>query len=66
MQAMAYMLIIWQVKAFALYTSRLTVQDMTKFKDRDDGGYESILGELRRWVKGLQPNGTLSALIAHS
>lgn len=59
---MAYMLITWQVECFATSTLRLTAQGMTKFKDRDDDGYELILGELRRWVKGLQPNGIVSAL----
>ena len=28
---------------------------MTKFNSKDDAGYELVLGELRRWVKGLQP-----------
>ncbi|KAM0800739.1 hypothetical protein BDR22DRAFT_932188 [Usnea florida] len=28
--------------------------DMTKFDDKDSAGYESVLGELRRWVKKLQ------------
>ncbi|KAL9064370.1 MAG: hypothetical protein Q9161_008926 [Pseudevernia consocians] len=31
-------------------------KDMTKFNDRDDDGYTKIVGELRRWVKGLQAN----------
>ena len=35
---------------------------MTKFNDKDDDGYASISGELMRWVKGLQANGTVSAL----
>lgn len=43
-------------------TLRLTFQDMTKFDGKMDPGYESILGQLRRWVKGLQPNGIVSAL----
>ena len=38
----------------AVCTITLTVQDMTKF-DTDDDGYEAISGELRRWVKELQP-----------
>ena len=33
----------------------LIVQDMTKFNNNEDDGYEKILGELRRWVKRLQP-----------
>lgn len=63
---MAYMLITWQVRAFALYVCKLTAQDMTKFNDKDDDGYASVLGELRRWVKGLQANGTLFALGGNS
>ena len=35
---------------------------MTKFNDKDDDGYTKIVGELRRWVKGLQANGIVSAL----
>lgn len=55
MQTMEYMLITWQVISFVAYIIKLTAQDMTKFGSRDDDGYESILGELRRWVKRLQP-----------
>ena len=41
---------------FTTRVARLTVQDMTKFSDRDDnGGYESVSGELRRLVKKLRP-----------
>lgn len=54
-RTMGYMLITWYVSFFAMHTFTLTVQDMTKFTDRDDDGYVSISGELRRWVKGLQP-----------
>lgn len=54
---MAYMPITWQVKTFTVCTLRLTAQDMTKFNNRDEDGYKSIWRELRRWVKGLQPNG---------
>lgn len=63
---MAYMLITWQVKFLALYVFKLTAQDMTKFNNKDDDGYESILGELRRWVKVLQPHGISSALTVNS
>ncbi|SLM34065.1 P-loop containing nucleoside triphosphate hydrolase, partial [Lasallia pustulata] len=38
-----------------VYGRPLIVQDMTKFDTKDNAGYESVLGELRRWVKGLQP-----------
>ena len=38
-----------------MYGLLLIVQDMTKFNNNKDDGYEKVLGELRRWVKGLQP-----------
>ena len=50
-----------------VYGLSLIVQDMTKFNNKDDAGYESVLGELRRWVKGLQPAlGTAPAQIIHA
>ena len=50
-----------------VYSLPLIVYDMTKFKDKDDAGYESVLGELRRWVEGLQPAlGTAPTNIVHA
>ncbi|MCJ1460233.1 hypothetical protein MMC28_010612, partial [Mycoblastus sanguinarius] len=40
---------------YASYGIHANHVDMTKFNNKDDAGYESVLGELRRWVKGLQP-----------
>ncbi|KAL8831007.1 MAG: hypothetical protein Q9191_001103 [Dirinaria sp. TL-2023a] len=39
---------------YASYGIHANHMDMTKF-NKDDKGYESVLGELRRWVKLLQP-----------
>ena len=51
----------------AVCTITLIVQDMTKFDDTGDDGYEAILGELRRWVKGLQPSfGIVPPLTTHA
>ncbi|SLM33794.1 nacht and ankyrin domain protein [Lasallia pustulata] len=40
---------------YASYGIHANHMDMTKFDNKDNAGYESVLGELRRWVKGLQP-----------
>lgn len=28
---------------------------MTKFEDENDPGFKSVVGELRRWVRALEP-----------
>ncbi|MCJ1266225.1 hypothetical protein MMC22_006108 [Lobaria immixta] len=43
------------IPGYASYGIHANHMDMTKFDGRDNDGYESILGELRRWVKGLEP-----------
>ncbi|SLM34046.1 Ankyrin repeat-containing domain, partial [Lasallia pustulata] len=40
---------------YASYGIHANHMDMTKFDNKDNAGYESVLGELRRWAKGLQP-----------
>ncbi|MCJ1271350.1 hypothetical protein MMC22_011250 [Lobaria immixta] len=42
------------IPGYAGYGIHANHMDMTKFDGRDDAGYESVVGELRRWVKGLK------------
>lgn len=36
---------------------------MTKFESKEDPGYVSILGELRRWVKGFKSEASISPIL---